>query len=130
MPYTGGLALVFRTRHDKAVDGALKVGAQVIVNGLKDSKPLGLRGGYTSGDFVSGTLLNSIFISEVFKSASGKFRLIGTNLDYALFWEVGHFNLFTQRYERQERWRPTLLRKLDQAYEAYHRAYATAMNQT
>jgi hypothetical protein len=130
MGYTGGLGAYFRTHRQRATDAALRASAQVIVNGLKEkSTSGGLAEGYTSGAFVTGTLLNSIFISEPFTDAGGKrFRLIGTNLAYAVYWEVGHYNIFTRRYEREERWRPTLLRKYDEAVAAYHRAYALEIN--
>ena len=128
MSYKGGLADFYRKRRTRATHAALKASAQVIVNGLKEPKPQGLRGGYTTGDFITGTLLNSIFISEPFQGANGTwFVLVGTNLAYALYWEVGHVNLYTRKYERQERWRPTLLRKIDQAVAVYHRAYASEM---
>lgn len=130
--YTGGLAAAFRARKERATEAGLRASAHVIVNGLKEkSTSGGLAEGYTSGAFVTGTLLNSIFIapdSGSFVDSGGKrYLLIGTNLAYAVYWEVGHYNIFTRRYEREERWRPTLLRKYDEAVAAYHRAYASQM---
>lgn len=128
MSYTGSMAATFRARHDRATDDALKAAAQVVVNGLKEQKPQGLRGGYTSGAFVTGATLGSIFITEVFQGPSGeKFILIATDSMIAVYWEYGHVNLFTRKYEREERWRPTLERKYDDAMAAYARVYQRSM---
>ena len=66
-----------------------------------------LAGGYTSGAFVTGHLLNSITIAPPVFEGSDLVVRVGTQLLYALAWEVGHNNLFTRRFERQERWFPT-----------------------
>jgi hypothetical protein len=122
------MAGTFRARHERAVDAALRAAAQVVVNGLKDEKPEGLRGGYTSGDFVTGNILNSITISDTARDRQGTFVLVGTNVMYAVYWEFGHINVFTRKYERQERWGPTLARTSDEATAAYRRVYARFMS--
>ena len=123
MSYSGGLALVFKGRGGKARENALRAAAQVVVNGLKDEKPLGLRGGYTSGDFVTGNLLNSIFVTD---PKDGEIA-VATDVLYAIYWEYGHFNLFLRRYVREERWLPTLLRTAEDAFRAYQRVYDREM---
>ena len=128
MSYTGGLALTFRQRRDRATEGALRAAAQVMVNGLKDPKPDGLRGGYTSGAFVTGNVLNSVFVTDVQRDLGGWSIAVATDVMYAVFWEFGHVNIFTRRYEREERWRPTMLRKADEAMDAYQRVYARVMS--
>jgi len=122
------MAGTFKSRHERAVDAALKAAAQVVVNGLKDEKPEGLRGGYTSGDFVTGNILNSITISDTAKDAKGCYVLVGTDVMYAVYWEFGHINVFTRKYEREERWGPTLSRTSDDATAAYRRVYARFMS--
>jgi hypothetical protein len=97
----------------------LVAAAQVVINAVKES----LRGGYTSGAFVTGFVLNSVNRSEPSEDAQGAFILVGTNVNYALFWEVGHMNVFTRKFERQERWMPAFLKTRQQQADAYLRAF-------
>src|SRR4051812_13456471 len=127
MPYTGSLASTFATRHARATDAALVAGAQELINGLKDQKPLGLASGYTSGAFVTGETLNSIQATDPYTEAGTRHIRVYTDLLRALYWEYGHMNLFTRRYERQERWAPTLARKDEDIFAAYARVYKRFM---
>jgi hypothetical protein len=128
MTYTGSMAGTFAQRHARATDAALEAGAQELINGLKDTKPLGLTQGYTSGDFVTGDNVNAIFMTPVSAGPSGaKFILVSTDSPYALYWEMGHVNAFTRKYEREERWYPTLIRKDEDIFAAYARVYKRFM---
>lgn len=127
MGYTGGFAPTFAQRHARATDAALEAGAQELINGLKDPKPLGLRGGYTSGKFVTGNLLNSIFATEPYTQAGTRHISVYTDVNYARFWEEGHENRFTRRREQQERWAPTLRRKDEDIFVAFARTYQRFM---
>lgn len=126
MAYTGSMAGAFTSRHDRAVKAALQAGAQVVVNGLKDEKPLGVRGGYTSGAFVTGNVLNSIFITDP-QQDRGWHILVATDVMYAVYWEFGHYNVFSRKYERQERWLPTLQRTSENVLAAAQRVYTRFM---
>jgi hypothetical protein len=128
MPYTGSMAGTFAQRHARATDAALEAGAQELINGLKDTKPLGLTQGYTSGDFVTGNLLNSIFATEPYTANGTRHISVYTDLLYALYWEMGHINAFTRKYEREERWYPTLIRKDEDIFAAYARVYKRFMD--
>ena len=92
-------------RFDRGARGALLAMAYVYFNELKRR----LAGGYTSGNFVTGQLLNSIAVAGPEPEGDGLVVRVGTMLLYALAWELGHNNLFTRRFERQERWFPTAL---------------------
>lgn len=88
----------------------------------------GLRGGYTSGLFVTGRVMNSVTISKAFEIAPGVFGIkVGTNVLYALFWELGHWNLFTGKYERVEVWRPAMFGARQEMREAFARRYTKEM---
>lgn len=110
-----------------AVQAALREGqalgliaaAQVVVNAVKR----GLRGGYTSGDFVTGNSINHVTKGPVEQDAAGAFIRVGTSLLYNLYWELGHHNLFSGRYERRPLWIPSLL----DTRAAQGRAYAAQM---
>jgi hypothetical protein len=127
MPYTGSMAGTFAQRHARATDAALEAGAQELINGLKDTKPLGLTQGYTSGAFVTGNLLNSIFATEPYTANGTRHISVYTDVPYALYWEMGHVNAFTRKYEREERWYPTLIRKDEDIAAAYARVYKRFM---
>ena len=97
--------------------------AEVVINAVKE----GLRGGYTSGRFVTGHVLNSVNRSEPGEDGRGAFILVGTDVNYALFWEVGHQNIFTGRFERKEVWMPAFLRTRPDQLAAFQRVYARFM---
>lgn len=94
----------FRRRHDRAARAAL-VAAVLIPEAAVKRK---LTGGYTSGAFVTGRVRSSVTHTEVTTEDGVHVIRLGTNVLYALFWELGHFNLFTGKYERVEVWRPAL----------------------
>lgn len=75
-----------------------------------------LRGGYTTGAFTKGHVANAVTVWPAEKIAGDWVAFAGVptadaagSLMYALFWEVGHHNLFTRQFERVEVWIPTLV---------------------
>ena len=92
---------------DAAVRDGLTAGAYHYANEVKKE----LRGGYTSGDFVTGKSVSSVTVVPAERHADGWEAKVGTDLLYNLFWELGHINLFTGKYERVEVWRPVLVRE-------------------
>lgn len=82
-----------------------------------------LEQGYTTGDFVTGHVADSVAVSPVERTGEGLRLTVGSNVNYALFWELGHVNIFTSAgpgassllghkvtgtYQRVEVWRPIL----------------------
>lgn len=80
--------------------------------------------GYTTGDFVTGHVAGSVEVVPPVRTAEGLRLTVGSNVPYALYWEVGHVNIFahglapassllgkrvTGTYQRVEIWRPYLL---------------------
>lgn len=109
-----------RRRYLRAIDGGLIAQAEVYRNAVKRE----LTGGYTSGDFVTGNVLNSVTRTEPRYDGRGHAITVGTNVLYALFWELGHYNLFTRRFERVEIWRP----KMAETAQAQRAAFARVFN--
>lgn len=108
------------------IDG-LFAATQIVINAVKR----GLRGGYTSGNFVTGTVINSVTRSEVEESLDGSMeQRVGSNLPYALFWELGHHNVFTRKFERVEIWVPAVTGNLEQIRSAYARAYVASLKRS
>jgi hypothetical protein len=113
----------FKARDRAAREKALIAAAQVAINAVKT----GLRGGYTSGDFVTGRAMNSV-TREAPRMINGEMEIrIGTALDYPLFWELGHHNLFTRKYERKEVWVPAVIETSEAQAAAFARVYAREM---
>lgn len=113
----------FKRKHVKASENGLIAAAQVVVNAVKR----GLRGGYTSGNFTHGIVLNSVTKGQVEESEDGWLIRIGSNVMYALFWELGHHNIFTRRYERVEIWAPAAAQNSAEAASAFGRVYVSTM---
>jgi hypothetical protein len=101
----------------------LEAAAAVYENAVKDE----LRGGYTSGDFVTGQSVSAVAHSEPEMDSDGAFILVGTSLLHNLYWELGHQNLFTRRFERVEKWVPTFYRTREQQLAAFQRVYLRFM---
>jgi hypothetical protein len=107
---------------------ARRVALRAAANPLRSAVMRGLRGGYTSGAFVTGRVMNSVTISPVFELEENVLAIkVGTNVMYALYWELGHFNLFTGKYERVEVWRPALFDSRQEVREAFVRRYTKEM---
>ena len=87
-----------------------------------------LRHGYHSslghwGDFVTGNNVNHVTVSPVTVTDDGASITVGTDLDYALFWEVGHHNIFTRHFERDEKWAPAYEATRAEAAAAFARVF-------
>lgn len=122
-PLNGGVKRVARAM-DRAARAGLIAKTQVLVNEWKRQMLLH-NGGFTSGNFATGTALGAITRSV--PQSVGRFgeyvAFVGTNLLYHLFWEVGHMNLFTGRYERVETLRPAKDASLDAMKAAFARVF-------
>lgn len=89
--------------HQRAARNALTAAATVVQNQAKRN----VRGGFKSGQFVTGNLMNKIAIRVSVTDTVAE-AVIGTTVDYGAFWELGHHNTFTGKYEREEWLRPAL----------------------
>ena len=65
-----------------------------------------LAGGYTTGAFVGTDDPPAWTTVDVREVPNG--LAVGSDVPYTLYWEMGHFNIFTRRYERVEHWRMEL----------------------
>jgi len=124
MPVHSNRAQV-EARMAQAEDDALFAAAQVYRNAMTKA----LLGGYTSGRFYSGMqgVAGSVAVSTPQRDPGGAFIVVGTNVTYAKFWELGHLNLFTGKYERVEKWRPALEQEAPNILATYARVYGRLM---
>jgi hypothetical protein len=98
-------------------------------NKYRNLMTVALQGGYTSGAFYSGMqgIAGSVSVSAVQQDSEGRFVTVGTNNVYGKFWELGHMNLFTGKYERVEKWRPTMDENATDIIETYWRIHQRVM---
>lgn len=114
----------FRERHQRARDAALIAAAEHLKGAVKAK----LQRGYTTGDFVTGTAAASVNTTEPFDDQVGIRAIrIGSNEQYTLYWELGHINLFTRKYERVEHWRHALEEEGPAMAAIYRDTYAAMM---
>lgn len=112
--FTSNLAQ-WQKDHAAAVDKALFAAAEVLQAEIKRR----LRRGYTSGAFVGpdadpespGTLADSVIISPITTEKGARVIRVGSTDPVAIAWEVGHLNIFTDRFERVEHFRDAVLAK-------------------
>ena len=110
----------YRNAFERAIGVALTAGGTVIWNEVRRA----LRGGYLSslgnkGQFVTGASLAHVTLSRPRRAGDNWTISVGTDLDYNLFWEIGHHNLFTRHYERDEKWVPAFRRARSPALAAF-----------
>lgn len=118
-----------------AVDTGLVAGGAVLTDAVKDE----LRGGYTTGDFVTGNNINSVYATDPATEAGVRVVRVTTRQTdppYPWWWETGHFNLWlseasggalasqvgTQRqgrFVRVEKWRPASEKSADAVAQAF-----------
>lgn len=108
---------------EEAEQFALIAAAYVLVNAVKRA----LRGGFTSGAFTTGHLINTVTRGQPFRDGLGWAIEVGTSELYGLYWEVGHRNLFSGRYEREERWRPAFMDSRNEMRDSYSREWTRRM---
>ncbi len=121
--WTSSLAAFSRDNDDAERDGLLAA-AYVLKNAVKRA----LRGGYTSGDFVTGLSVNSVAHSEPERDTAGWAIRVGTNLKYNLYWEIGHRSAFLRKFVRVEKWRPAFFDSREPMRAAYARQWQRTMS--
>lgn len=106
-----------------AVDAGLVAAGETFKTEVKRQ----LAPGYTSGAFVTGHVLGSV--TRTAPSTIGGVRVlhVGTNVDYAMFWELGHENLFMRRFAQKLVWGPAITSTLEAQRAAFDEAFRRAM---
>jgi hypothetical protein len=95
----------FRRRYREAA----RLGTDAAANVLEREVAKAHDSTYYKGGAFRGTLLvrQSIRRSPPTDTSTGWLSKVGTNKLPALFWELGHHNIFTRKYERVRIWVPT-----------------------
>jgi hypothetical protein len=127
-PINGGAVDVLK-RIDTGARLGLESRARVIWREWKKQMQLH-HGGFTTGDFQTGTAQGKITLGPVLAMGQiGQYSVqVGTSLLYHLFWELGHMNLFTGKYERVETLRPAIEDSRAEQEAAFLRQFLRAVN--
>lgn len=112
---------LIEARLNEAIPLALRGAAQIYRTAMMESLRNPPEGGYTSGAWDHGMagVAGSVAVSPVEQDEQGHRIAVGTNVECAKHWELGHVNLFTRRFERVERWRPVLDREAPAMVERF-----------
>lgn len=137
MGYQSNLPTV-RARMEQARDAGLIAAAEVVRTEVKE----GIRGGYTTGRFVTGHALNSVKRTEPYDSAEGRAVSVYSELNYVMFWEVGFVparGVFSPGLgrntqgpigmQRKEIWAPALISTTPAQLAAFNRVFARFMGE-
>lgn len=92
MTYRSNADAVIRALLDGIDRGLVRAGA-VVVDAVKEN----IRGGYTTGAFVTGANLNSVYATAPATQNGVRGVVVTTRLtdpNYPAFWEEGHVNIF------------------------------------
>lgn len=103
---------------ERAQKAGLIAAGELFVTDMKAA----LEHGYTTGAFVTGANVNAVARGEPEVSGDGASIAVGSTLtdpDYPTMWELGHQNTFTGRYERVEKWVPTMVQNRDKYVAAF-----------
>lgn len=79
--------------------------------------------------WYTGVTWNSVTVSEVETTPTGSALQVGTNVKHALYWELGHHNIFTKHFERDEKWVPTYRDNATAYADAFSRAFSARMKE-
>jgi hypothetical protein len=111
----------FRARYREAA----RLGVDAAANTLEREVAKAHDSTYYKGGAFRGTLQvrQSIRHSPPQDTPTGWVSKVGTNKLPALFWELGHMNLFTRKYERNRIWVPTAQANI----ERMRRTFATVV---
>jgi hypothetical protein len=122
MPYQSNLPQIAR-QMKAARSAGLIAAADLYVERMK----VALQGGFTSGRYVTGETVGSVERGEPVRDDRGEHILAGTDHYIARFWELGHDNIITKRYERVEIWWPTFVETRQEQIAAFEKAYRAVM---
>jgi len=117
--------LAFAARARQAYDDGLVAAGYVYRNRVVEK----LSQGYTSGAFVTSHVAGTVKVSPVMDLDGSRVVVVGTDVMYALYWEAGHMNIFTRRYERVEHWRIALMETGEAQFAAFTRVFARAFEE-
>lgn len=110
---------------DNAGREGMDAAAMVLLNAVR----IGFGSTYYKGGRFRSTLQVKQSIRKLmpYKTQSGWETQVGTKLIEALYWELGHQNLFTRKYERVQIWEPAGKESTGEMIAAYNRTIVRRM---
>lgn len=109
-----------------AMDAGLTAAAEVYVEGVVAK----LAAGYTSGAFVGQSrrpVAETVRVSKPYTRDGVRHVNAGSNDPQTGWWEFGHQNLFTRRFERVEHFRNTVDETGPQMAKSFHDVFSAVL---
>lgn len=124
---TTNLSAEAQARYDQAAQLGLAASANVLVREVKKA--------FGSDYYKGGAFRSTLFVKQriyyltPYRNAEGLWETqVGTPVKQALYWELGHRNVFTRNpNERKEIWVPTAVTQADAMRRAFARVVARTM---
>jgi hypothetical protein len=119
--WTSQIDKVVNRMQGDALRSGLKAGGVFIMKIIQES----LETGYTSGDFVTGQVAADVKRTR----PSNKGISVYTSNPVALAWEMGHFNIYTKKFERIEVWRPAVEQNVEEIRRKFAKRFIEKLNE-
>lgn len=121
------VTIVDRSQQARArYDDASMRGVDSAANHLRNELLKAFNSDYYKGGAFRSTLQvrQSIRRSRPYKTPNGWESIVGTKIIQALYWELGHHNTFTRKYERVQLWVPTAADNVEAMRATFSRVVA------
>ena len=121
------------SRYDAAAKDRYREGARKGVEAAATHLWVSVRKAFGSWYYTSAAFRSTLQVKQSIRRDGPKWdgegweSLVGTNKVEALYWELGHHNVFTRKYERVEMWVPTGAREVQAMRDTFARVVARMM---
>ena len=123
------------SRYDAAAKDRYREGARKGVEAAATHLWVSVRKAFGSWYYTSAAFRSTLYIKQSIRrdgptwKGNGWESTVGTNKVEALYWELGHMNHFTQKYERVQIWVPTGAREVQTMRATFARVVTRRMRQ-
>jgi hypothetical protein len=121
------------SRYDAAARDRYREGARKGVEAAATHLWVSVRKAFGSWYYKGGRFRSTLQVKQSIRRDGPKWvgegweSLVGTNKVEALYWELGHHNAFTRKYERVEIWVPTAAAEVQAMQATFARVVARMM---
>jgi hypothetical protein len=121
------------SRYDAAAKDRYREGALKGMDAASNHLRVSLQKAFGSWYYKGGRFRSTLQVKQSIRrdgptwAGEGWEATVGTNKIEALYWELGHHNVFTRKYERVEIWVPTGAREVQAMRDTFARVVARMM---
>ena len=121
------------SRYDAAARDRYREGARKGMDAASNHLRVSVQKAFGSWYYKGGRFRSTLQVKQSIRRDGPKWdgegweSLVGTNKVEALYWELGHHNVFTRKYERRELWKPTAIAQAEAMRATFARVFARFM---